>query len=277
MSNPERAFEIVEDLRADIDFEIDDVITQIVRGLPDEYFKILSRHDQMSHLKALLALGVSKIRQEIMLRSDDDRHLAVVGRQNYPGLLARILNRLPNQQEIVGAKIFTSKDHEFIIDLFEFRTEQSTNTPPGDRFDIPEKIAAVAQQVEKPEIEISHFVQQYDPNSPVLDHVPQLVEQFVAFQSVLDSGDTAINLETEALDESASRLTVTTTSARAFQVFQLTAEHLGKHDCDIEQAVLNDFKCRQNQRVSIASFRLSRDTILTQDRIAELRAALHST
>ena len=34
----QRAYEIVEELRADIDFELDDVITRIVRGLPRGLF-----------------------------------------------------------------------------------------------------------------------------------------------------------------------------------------------------------------------------------------------
>ena len=66
-------------------------------------------------------MGVCNLDEEIMLRSDDGRQIAVVARKNYPGLLANILKRIPAESELIGAKIFTSTDHDFIIDLFEFK------------------------------------------------------------------------------------------------------------------------------------------------------------
>ena len=128
-----RAYEIVEELRADIDFELDDVIASIVRGLPEDYFKMLSRDDQLRQLKALLAMGVCNLDEEIMLRSDDGRQIAVVTRKNYPGLLANILKRIPTESELIGAKIFTSTGHDFIIDVFEFKPNgQSEQIAPTD-------------------------------------------------------------------------------------------------------------------------------------------------
>ncbi len=100
----QRAYEIVEELRADIDFELDDVITRIVRGLPEDYFTSLSRQDQLTQLKALLAMGVCNLKEEIMLRYDKGRHIAVVSRQNHPGLLANILQRLPRDSKLVAQR-----------------------------------------------------------------------------------------------------------------------------------------------------------------------------
>ena len=34
-----RTYDLVEELRADIDFELEDVITEIVRELPEDYFQ----------------------------------------------------------------------------------------------------------------------------------------------------------------------------------------------------------------------------------------------
>ena len=67
----QRAYEIVEELRADIDFELDDVIAGIVRGLPEDYFTSLSRQDQLTQLKALLAMGICNLKEEVMLRYDN--------------------------------------------------------------------------------------------------------------------------------------------------------------------------------------------------------------
>lgn len=274
MSNTQQhAYEIVEELRAEIDFEIDDVIAQIVRGLPDDYFRMLSHADQLEHLKALLALGVSKIKQEITLRSDDDRIIAVVARQNYPGLLAKILKRLPNPTELVGAKIFTSKDHEFIIDLFEFNSPATD--PQSEKmndYDFEQHVHALSQHIERPPAELQHFVSQYNSNSPVFDDIDQLAAQFNAFTNVSETDDIAIKLESIA-KKSAHRLTIASRGARAFEVFQKTADYLAEHSHDIEQAVLNDFKCPQGKRVSISSFRLPGDANLEEaDCFAKLRS-----
>ena len=53
-------------------------------------------------------MGVCNLSEEIMLRSDDGQQIAVVARKNYPGLLANLLRRIPADQELIGAKIFTS-------------------------------------------------------------------------------------------------------------------------------------------------------------------------
>ena len=261
------AHEIVEELRAEIDFEIDDAIAQIVRELPQDYFRLVSHTDQLEHLKALLALGVTNIKQEITLQSDDDRYVAVVARQNYPGLLAKILKRLPNPKELVGAKIFTSKDHEFIIDLFEFRSNQTTDHSKQLNPIFAEHIHTLSQKIQRPEKELENFVYQYDPNSPVFDDIDQLAAQFKACEQVILTDEITVQLERMA-NQPDQRLTIASRGFRAHEVFQQTAEYLADQSCDIEQAVLNDFKCPQGKRVSITSFRLPGDSQLNADKLA---------
>ena len=111
-----RAHGLVEELRAEVDFEIDDVIANIIRDLPEEYFRSLAHEVQLTHLKALLAISICNLKRRLTLRSDDDRHIAVISRQNYKGLLAKIIAGLPDEQPLIGAKIFTSITHDFIID-----------------------------------------------------------------------------------------------------------------------------------------------------------------
>ena len=43
--NFERTQAIIETLRADIDFELDDVLVKIVNGLPEGYFRSFSDHN----------------------------------------------------------------------------------------------------------------------------------------------------------------------------------------------------------------------------------------
>lgn len=259
-----RAHEIVEELRADIDFEIDDVISKIVRGLPDDYFRILARGEQMKHLKALLALGVCNVDQEIMMQSDDEKFIAVVARKNFPGLLAKILKRLPNQRELVGAKIFTAKDQQFIIDLFEFKMESSPEAVSQiELLQLQEKIESVAKRTGHSIEDIGQFASQYDPNSPVFEDENYLVAQFSAYQLVATTDQVSVNID-QNIGTTSQQITVASGSVKAFDVFEKTAGYLAERSCDIEQAVLNDFACPSGKRASIASFRLSSAAHLEQ-------------
>ena len=253
----QRAYEIVEELRADIDFELDDVIARIVRGLPEDYFKMLSRDDQLRQLKALLAMGVCNLDEEIMLRSDDGRQVAVVTRKNYPGLLANILKRIPTENELIGAKIFTSTEHDFIIDVFEFKPNgQSEQITPIDSVEVESTIDKVALAIGKPVGQIREFVSHYHPGNRILSSPKDVTEQYLVFLDAERTNETAVRW-IEAGDADLSRVTIASGSRPARDVFRKTAEFLAKRLLDIEQAYLHEIPTDHNSRMAIASFLVS--------------------
>jgi len=248
----QRAHEIVEDLRADIDFELDDVIARIVRGLPEDYFKMLSRDDQLRQLKALLAMGVCNLSEEIMLRSDDGQQIAVVARKNYPGLLANLLKRIPAELELIGAKIFTSTDHDFIIDLFEFKPiEKSEPAAPVDWVDLESTVEAVAGKVGSPIDQVRDFVSQYHPGNRILSSPSDV--QFLVCLDSQRTKETAVRWISVG-DERSSRVTVASSSRSARDVFRKTAEFLAMRAWDIDRAYLHDFPREENAHMAVASF-----------------------
>lgn len=250
----QRAHDLVEELRAEVDFEIDDVITDIIRNLPEEYFAALAHEDQLTHLKALLAISICNLNSELTLRSDDGRHVAVVARQNYPGLLAKIVTKLPDSQPLIGAKIFTSKTHDFIIDLFEFRTDcpsQFANGP--SRLDIEDTINEVAKLTGESVAELSSFAAYYPPGSRVLESPTEIKEHFLAFREARNSKGTAVRW-VEKPDSSFRKITVSTGNMRARDLFLKTAIFLSEHQADIEQAFLDDFPIDSYNHIAISSF-----------------------
>lgn len=252
----QRAYEIVEELRADIDFELDDVIAGIVRGLPEDYFTSLSRQDQLTQLKALLAMGICNLKDEIMLRYDDGRHLAVVSRQNYPGLLANILKRLPKDMTLVGAKIFTSLESDFIIDLFEFKSDQVGFESPIQPSEIEQTIEEVARSTGRTEDMIREFVSHYHLGNQILRSPKDVAEQFFAFDGIDHSNDIVVRW-IDVSGEGQSRVTISANRLEARDVFQLTARFLAEHSLDIHQAYLHDIPTESEARVAIASFSVS--------------------
>ncbi len=250
----QRAYKIVEELRADIDFELDDVIAQIVRGLPEDYFKMLSRDDQLRQLKALLAMGVCNLDEEIMLRSDDGRQIAVVARKNYPGLLANILKRIPSETELIGAKIFTSTEHDFIIDVFEFKpVGPSEKVTQVDSAEVETTIEEVAKVVRKSVEQVREFVSHYHPGNRILSSPKDVAEQFLVFLDSERSKETAVRwIAVEGAN--LSRVTISSGSRLARDLFRKTAEFLAKRSLDIERAYLHDIPMDQDTRMAIASF-----------------------
>ncbi|MDE0935512.1 MAG: hypothetical protein OSA89_06330 [Mariniblastus sp.] len=250
----QRAHEIIEELRADIDFELDDVIARIVRGLPEDYFKMLSRDDQLRQLKALLAMGVCNLSEEIMLRSDDGQQVAVVARKNHPGLLANLLRRIPAESELIGAKIFTSTDHDFIIDLFEFKpVGKSESIAPVDRVELESTIESVVAKVGLPIDQVRKFVSQYHPGNRILSSPSDVADQFLVCLDSQRTNKTAIRWV--AVNESeSSRVTVASSSRSAREVFRKTAEFLAMRAWDIDRAFLHDLPLQEDAHMAIASF-----------------------
>ena len=252
----QRNYSLIEELRADIDFELDDVISNIVRDLPEEYFQRLKRSDQMTHLKALLAMSICHLEEEIVLRSNDDRHVAVVARQDYPGLLAKILRRLPADKALIGAKIFSSKTHEFIIDLFEFDSPDSEEESDSvDTYAIKTAIEEVVRLTGQSEPIVSEFASLYPANSRVLTCPDDLADQFHAFQKVDD--ESGIAVVTKAIADCEEKKTIVAANRlTAREVFQQSAQYLGDQAIDIQQAFLNDLCGGARSNIAVCSFQI---------------------
>ena len=252
--NFERTQAIIEELRADIDFELDDVLVKIVNGLPEGYFRSFSNHDLLKPLKALLALGICNLDEEIQLSSDGGRQLTVVANRNYPGQLAAILKRLPDEPALMGARVFTSKAHDFIIDLFEFKYQASKDQPAISSVAIAQLIEDVASITNQSTDSIAEFVSHYDRHNRILKYPNQVAEHFLAFDEIEDSRDVVVRCKLDAQTKLA-QITVSLGDVTGKEVFQRSAEFLGKHELDIERAWLHDlFPLDANSHVAIASF-----------------------
>ena len=254
-----RALDLVEELRAEIDFEIDDVIADILRDLPDEYFQRLRRSDQLKHLKTLLAISICQLDNQISLRSKDDRHIAVIGRQDYPGLLAKIVKRLPSEQPLIAAQIFTSKAHTFIIDLFEFEVPNPNGINDRAMVDLHEietAVDTVSAELGIARERIAEFVSHYPRTSQVLSSPDIIKVHFQAFVQLQERNKPYISWHVEDV----ARLTVATNKMRAREVFRRSAEFLAEKSLDIEAAFLNDLAINESgqaSRAAISSFTVS--------------------
>lgn len=259
-----RTYSLIEELRADIDFELEDVITEIVRELPEDYFQRINHADQLVHLKALLALSFCKLQEELMFRSSDGIHIAVIARQNYSGQLADILNRLPHDQNLIGAKVFTSQSQNFIIDLFEFEASSETESqlPLSNQTDhtLNSAAKALVSRLDADVETIAEFLSHYSPNNQILDQTTSLCEHFLAYQQLCADKKPAVRV-IETSTDNLIRLTTASQRIDARSLVHCVADYLGQESINIERAYLNDLLFKDSANVAIASFILESESV----------------
>ncbi|KAL7749510.1 hypothetical protein RI367_005065 [Sorochytrium milnesiophthora] len=87
-------------------------------NLPRTYFDDIDAATQLDHLKAIIALEMTGGKEEISLVNRDKTIYTFIKSGNYPGLLAEVVHTLPKDRNLREAKIYTSLDDAYIIDVF---------------------------------------------------------------------------------------------------------------------------------------------------------------
>lgn len=246
VSPERRAHNLVEEIRADIDFELDDAITEIVRNLPDEYFATIDHKNQITHLKAMVASRICSIDGEMFVPCGSGNQIAVIGRQNYRGQLVKILGRLPTGRTIVRANVFTSNSYDFIIDIFDLEPEanDATDSQTSHAVSNPGLSAALVDEVgcspEQAERFINSFAS-FRPGEQTAMRLPQLFEAYCR----LSEQKTFVHWWPKSVgDCNDPRFTIATRHDDEKLIFQTATTLLTEQDVDIVRAkmgVLNRF------------------------------------
>jgi glutamate dehydrogenase len=259
---PQRAW--AQTLRQEIVEKIDQQMAEVLDSLPPAYFESLPEVEQLSHLKALMAFKICDIKHEIMLRRPDGRKITVISRENYPGYLAGLIRRLPDQGQLIGGKIFTSRDKEFIIDMFEFQPEGAYRTNVtiscGRQATI---VAKVVELTGAPDQLVEEFIAHYHPENDILDSPDEIAKQFTAMQKVEHTNDIAILWEAvkepdgESSDRHFAKVVVSAGSVTTRAIFQRAAEFFAEYKVDIEKAFFENVFLGDATQVALTTFHIS--------------------
>ena len=200
----------------------------------DEYFDRINRETQVAHLKGLIASRICELNGELFLPSTDGSQIAVLGRKTYRGQLAFILSELPGKKtRLVGANIYTARSHGFILDVFEFETDQ---TPVVDATFSEEIVEKMASQTGSDQEVIRDFLGRIRTTSVKSPNLEKLTRFFNAYQKVSVSHPAAVD---QAADhDGLCDIVVAIHSQEERQTFRSTAESLSGRSLDIEQAEL---------------------------------------
>ena len=249
----------IQRVRQEIIDEMDGRIQETFRRLPTEYFREVPAEDYVQHFKALVAIEACDIRQEVLIRQRDGKRITIVSRENYPGLLARLIRNLPSDRPLVGAKIFSSADRDFIVDVFDFQDSvadeatllQQTNIDDG-RLD--QIIEQVAKLTEAPETEIRPFIERYHRSHAILESPEDLAHQYVALKETAHMNDIRVLCEPEA---AGWKITVSAASATTRTVLGRAANYFGLRDINIEKAVLENVLVQDSMLIALLTFRVT--------------------
>lgn len=229
-----RVSDLIEEIRADIDFELDDAVTDIVRDLPEEYFQRMTHEHQVGHLKGLIASRICELNGELFLPSADGLQIAVLGRKSYRGQLANILSELPGKKtRLVGANVYTAQSHGFILDVFEFESDQKPAAVANFSSEVVEKLA---QKTDSKPGDVEEFLSRIRTTSAKFPDVELLARFFHAYQQVGSSKPIVVDQGQNT--DKLSNIVVAIHARNERLTFQRTAESLSSISLDIEQAEL---------------------------------------
>ncbi len=243
----------IQQLRSEIINEMDDRIADALQKLPLEYFQQIPREDHLQHFKALVAIKVCDIRQEIIIRHRNGCRVTVISHQNHPGLLARLIRGLPDERPLVGAKIFTSTDEDFIVDVFDFQQPDSKNkvrSAPEKRKNL---IQAVADHTGAATIDVETFVNRYHQSHEILQSPEELAHQFVALRETAHINDIFV-LCSEAGDT--RKVTVSAASSTTRVMFERAADFFGFRNINIVKAICENVLVRNAIPVALLTFQV---------------------
>ncbi|MCP3905945.1 MAG: glutamate dehydrogenase [Planctomycetes bacterium] len=232
--------DVVHDVSASLQETAEEVVPWFMENMPLVYFQDTERAVQLSHLRAIIAARASGIPIELTLRNEDGSEWTSMRPQDYPGVLAELVSKLPHDRRLRAAKIHTADDGKLVLDTFEFGEP--------DRFDPDDP-----KQAEKLRLTIEHGGSHVPPVSAteitehfhrcsaeyILTVTPlRLCNQLELFRTLEGTDGTVVALERES-DPSLSRIVVAVGNATTRRMLERIATRLAFSDINIHRAYLD--------------------------------------
>ncbi|MEM7453502.1 MAG: NAD-glutamate dehydrogenase domain-containing protein [Planctomycetota bacterium] len=252
--------------RDDLIGTIDEQMRATAKLLPASYFATVSEDDQIAQLKALMAMRICEIRQEVMLRQRDGRKITVIAHENYAGFLAGLIERLPEVGDLVGAKIFSSKDGQFVIDIFEFETEAPADEERSLSPEEEETVEQVVSLTEIPTDRVRKFVAGYRPGSEILGLQEELAKQIRVLDQQRHPNELNVvwqhspvpdgHIDKEETAKQYAKVVVSSGNATTRSVFARAAQFFARYQIDIVRAFCENIQLSADQNVALLTFHI---------------------
>ncbi|MDC0284840.1 hypothetical protein OAK85_05745, partial [Mariniblastus sp.] len=260
LSNSSIEFSEIQLLRQQIVDQIDGRITDVLKSLPREYFEQLRETERLEHFKALVALKVCDVDQEIMLRQQDGSRVTIISTQNYPGQLARMMHELPDEFPLVGAKIFTSANEDFIVDVFDYKIEDSRSIEEADKDgnDRDEIVAEVMELTGATRLEVCQFIERFHYDHEILSSAEEIASQYIALRETEHVNDIKVLYRLRSASvpggKQMAKITISAASSTTREIVQRAASYLGDCGYDIRRALCENIVVGDTVEVALLTF-----------------------
>ena len=248
----------MENLSGRLRAAAEQVIPRFLSVMPPSYFAEIDSADQTRHLEALVAIEASGQPQEMMLRSDDGQRITFVNERSYPGQLAELVRRLPDDPPLHNAKIFTANDNRLVVDVFELG--QRAKIDPQDQTHARYADAIIAYAADhaaslSPDT-LRHFLTHC--SAEYLQTMPpaRACRDAQLIDSIIGTDDTQVEIHLHN-GEPKAEITIAVGNAERRSLFQRVAKHLGTQGIDILQARLDTIDDAAGSSVSLLVFEVA--------------------
>ncbi len=127
-SKPENPRRLIEDLVSSFRQPAESVVPWFLEKMPMVYFQDTDQHQQMEHLRAMIAAKASGQPFDYKWSNADGSQVTYMCPRNKPGVLAELIRDLPTgRTPLKAAKIHTTDDDELVLVNFLFGREERFN------------------------------------------------------------------------------------------------------------------------------------------------------
>lgn len=251
----DEAVALTDDVIGGLRETAEEVIPWFLSQMPQMYFQDTNRATQVTHLRAIIAAKASNRPIKLTLRSEDGGEWTSMRPSDYPGVLAEIVQELPDDRWLRAAKIHTAMDGNLVLDTFEF----------GDAVPFDPSDAKQAAKLEQTIEYAADFGMEYTPEEItahfhrcsaeyVLTLTPlRLCNHLELFKRVSGTDGSEVTLEPEE-DPRACRIVVAAGNATTRTMLERIAIRLSRSQINIRRAYLDVINDEKFGWISILGF-----------------------
>ncbi|MCG8421547.1 MAG: NAD-glutamate dehydrogenase [Proteobacteria bacterium] len=262
-SSSTQATTIVNELAGKLRDTAEEIVPWFLNKMPRRYFQDTDAATRLQHLTAILAMRASGMPLKLTLKNTQENEWTFIQDRDYPGLLAELLDQLPGDRVLAGAKVHTSADLDLVLDVFSFAADD----PAADVFD-PNN----ARQAKKRDQVMAYAEKSgIDPapagSLPLTEFIAcsgfryvatvtpfRLVDTWQHLRDLFGTNDTRVIFQREEDSPNTWRISVATGNAPKSAMLKRIAQYLGSVKFDILRAYFDRYEAGPGKEILLASF-----------------------
>ncbi|MEO1268713.1 MAG: NAD-glutamate dehydrogenase domain-containing protein, partial [Myxococcota bacterium] len=228
----------VETLTASLRQTAQEVVPRFLNQMPPSYFNNTDEATRLAHLRAIVAAAASGLPPALQLRSPDGLSWTFIRQADYPGMLAELLEELPDTRPLRSAEVYTAQDGKLVLDVFSFGIPERCDPNQPDH---AQKIADTLAQAEPEKLDaLRLFVHSCPADYLLKSPHDRLVAHAALFHAVRGHDGVVVERQPRYNDKPDLDLVhIAIGGGDERLLFARIARLLGHHTISIERGFLN--------------------------------------